>query len=127
VPHISSSNAPVFKIPGAIGVTFTGLAAPSRGSLETAVSRVTLDPGSPAKIHQLTREEILVAIAGSATASVSGTEIRIDAGDALVIPAFTDFSLTNPHERLFEAIAILPVGTRAMIEGGEPFAPPWSL
>jgi len=78
-------------------------------------------------MHQLTREEILIATAGSATASVSGTEIRLDAGDALVVPAFTDFSLANPHERLFEAIAVLPVGARAMIEGGEPFAPPWSL
>ena len=127
MPHIPSSAAPVFKIPGAAGVTFTGLAAPSRGSQETAVSRVTLDPGTPAKMHQLTREEILIATAGSATASVSGTEIRLDAGDALVVPAFTDFSLSNPHQRLFEAIAVLPVGTRAMFEGGEPFAPPWSL
>lgn len=78
-------------------------------------------------MHQLTREEILVATAGSATAFVDGTEIRIDAGDALVVPAFTDFSLTNPHEKLFEAIAVLPVGTRAIIEGSEPFAPPWCL
>lgn len=127
MPHIPSPAAPIFKISGATGVTFTGLAAPSRGSHETAVWRVTLDPGAPPKIHQLTREEILVAIAGSATASVSGTEIRLNAGDALVVPAFTDFSLGNPHEKLFEAIAVLPVGARAMIDGGEPFAPPWSL
>jgi hypothetical protein len=51
MPHIPSSDAPIFRIPG---VTFTGLAAPSRGSHETAVWRVTLDPGTPAKMHQLT-------------------------------------------------------------------------
>jgi quercetin dioxygenase-like cupin family protein len=124
MPHIPSSEAPTFKIPG---TTFTGLAAPSRGSHENAVWRVVLDAGTPAKIHQLTREEILIATAGRATASLSGTVIQVDAGDALVVPAFTDFSLENPHATAFEAIAVLPVGARAMIEGGEPFVPPWSI
>ena len=49
------------------GITFTGLAAPSRGSRRGG-RRVTVDPGTPPKIHQLTREEILIVTAGSATA-----------------------------------------------------------
>ena len=127
MPHIPSSEAKVFKIPGTTGTTFTVLATPSRGSHENAVWRVTLDPGTPAKVHQLTREEILIATAGSATASLNGSEISFNAGDALVVPPFTNFSLANPHQTAFEAIAVLPVGARAMIEGGEPFAPPWSV
>ena len=86
MPHIPSSDAKVFKIPGTTGTTFTVLAAPSRGSHENAVWRVTLDPGTPAKVHQLTREEILIATAGSATASLNGSEISFNAGDALVVP-----------------------------------------
>ncbi|MGO9698415.1 MAG: cupin domain-containing protein [Xanthobacteraceae bacterium] len=124
MPHIPSAEAPMFKIPG---TTFTGLAAPSRGSQENAVWRVTVDPGTPARVHQLTREEILIATAGSATASISGSVINVNAGDALIVPPFTDFSLANPHQTAFEAIAVLPVGARAMIEGGDPFVPPWSL
>jgi quercetin dioxygenase-like cupin family protein len=124
MPHIPASDAPVFKIPG---TTFIGLAAPSRGSCENAAWRVTLDPGTPAKVHQLSREEILIATAGSATALLNGNELQLNAGDALIVPAFTDFSLANPHGTAFEAIAVLPVGARAMIEGGEPFVPPWSL
>jgi quercetin dioxygenase-like cupin family protein len=122
--HIPSTDAPVFKLPG---TTFTGLAAPSRGSRENAAWRVKLDPGTPAKPHQLSREEILIATAGSATASLDGDEFQLNAGDALIVPAFTDFSLANPNGTAFEAIAVLPVGARAMIEGGEPFLPPWSL
>ena len=88
---------------------------------------MALDPGTPPKPHQLSREEILIATAGSATASLDGGEIQLNAGDALIVPAFTDFSLSNPNETAFEAIAVLPVGARAMIEGGDPFLPPWSL
>jgi quercetin dioxygenase-like cupin family protein len=125
--HISSADAPVFKIPGATGATFTVLAAPSHGSRENAAWRLTLDPGAPARPHQLSREEILIATAGRATASLNGDEIQVNAGDALIVPAFTDFSLANPNQTAFEAVAVLPVGAHAMIEGGEPFLPPWSL
>jgi quercetin dioxygenase-like cupin family protein len=124
MPHIPSAEAPVFNISG---TTFTGLAAPSRGSKENAVWRVTVEPGTPARVHQLTREEILIVTAGSATASISGSVINVRPGDALIVPPFTDFSLANPHQAAFEAIAVLPVGARAMIEGGEPFVPPWSV
>ena len=124
MPHIASADAPVFSIPG---TTFIGLAAPSRGSKENAVWRVRVDPGTPARVHQLTREEILIAAAGSAIASLEGREIPVRAGDALIVPAFAQFSLTNPYDVPFEAIAVLPVGARAIMEGGEPFLPPWSL
>ena len=125
MPYIPSAEAPVFNI--IPGTTFTGLAAPSRGSKENAVWRVTVEPGTSARVHQLTREEILIVTAGSATASISGSVINVSAGDALIVPPFTDFSLANPHQAAFEAIVVLPVGARAMMEGGEPFVPPWSV
>jgi len=123
MPHIAAADARIFKLPG---TTFTGLAAPSRGARENAVWRVALDPGTPPRPHKLTREEILVAIEGQAIASLNGEEMRVSAGDALIIPAFADFSLANPGDTTFEAVAVLPVGARAMMEG-EIFAPPWSL
>ena len=122
--HIPAHDAPTFHLPG---TTFIGLAAPSRGSRENAVWRVRLDPGTPARPHQLTREEVFVVTAGSAVASVAGAEVRLGCGDSLVVPAFTDFSLANPSNQVFEAVVVLPVGARAMLEDGVPFAPPWSL
>jgi quercetin dioxygenase-like cupin family protein len=122
--HIAAQDAPTFQLPG---TTFIGLAAPSRGSTENAVWRVRLDPGTPARPHQLTREEVFVVTAGSAIATVAGKEHCLNAGDSLVVPAFTDLSLANPFADAFEAIAVLPIGARAMLEGGEPFTPPWTL
>jgi len=124
MPHIAAADAPVFRLPG---TTFIGMAAPSRGSAENAVWRVTLDPGTPARPHRLTREEVIVAASGSAVASLDGMEILLNAGDTLVIPAFVDFSLANTSELPFEAIAVLPVGARVVMNGQEPFVPPWSI
>lgn len=124
MPHIAAADAPIFTLPG---TTFTGLAAPSRGARENAVWRVALAPGTLPRAHQLTREEILVATSGDAVASLNGEEIRFSAGDALIIPAFAEFSLANPGDTAFEAVAVLPVGARAMMQDGELLTPPWSL
>ena len=44
---------------------FTSLAAtPSRGSTETSVWQVEIDPGAPVTPHSLTREEVFVVWAG---------------------------------------------------------------
>ena len=110
------------------GVTFTGLAAPSRGASENAVWRVKLPAGRLSdSTHQLSREEILVAVTGDAVATIGDTPHRFSVGDAIVVPAFTDFKLDNPSDAPFEAIAVLPAGGRAIIAGVAPFTPPWAV
>ena len=123
MPVISASDAPRFALPG---VTFTGLAAPSRGARETAVWRIALDPGAPGAPHRVTREEIFIAVAGRAVATVGGERHEVAAGSALVIPADTVFSLANPGQEPFEAVVVLPVGGQAAYEGQAPFTPPWA-
>jgi len=123
MPVISASDAPRFTLPG---VTFTGLAAPSRGACETAVWRIALDPGAPGAPHRVTREEIFIAITGSAVATIGPDRHEISAGGAIVIPADTEFSLANPGDRPFEAVVVLPVGGQAAYEGQAPFTPPWA-
>jgi len=121
---ISAASAPVHDFDG---VTFTGLAAPSRGASENAVWRVKLPRGRLSdSAHQLSREEILVAVQGSGVATIGETEQRFSVGDTVVVPAFADFKLDNPGDMPFEAIAILPVGGRAIIPGVAPFIPPWA-
>ena len=123
MPIISARSAPTFDIPG---VTFTGLAAPSRGASENSVWRVAMRPGTPANIHRLSREEILVAISGSARVSIDGTESEFTAGSAVIVPPDTEFALYNPGTEPFEAVAVLPVGGQAMIGDAPPFTPPWA-
>lgn len=123
MPIIKSSDAPTFSNHG---LTVTGLAAPSRGARETATWRVALGPGCTGTPHSLDREEIFVVLAGTAVATLDGMEQPLAAGDTLIVPPHTAFSLANPGAVPCEAIAILPVGGRATLPGGEPFVPPWA-
>jgi len=119
---IRSEAAPVFELPG---VTFHGLAAPSRGSRENSVWRVQIAPGTAGQKHSVTREEIFVALSGQALATIEGEEFSVGAGDALIVPANSSFSLSNSGDEPFIAVAILPVGAKAVTEAGE-FVPPWA-
>ena len=94
------------------GTRFTSLATPSRGSTETAVSRVAIEPGVAPTPHRLTREEVFVVLAGRADVSLAGVGSVACAGDAIVVPADTDFALSNagPDEL---AARVLPPGGRA--------------
>jgi len=123
MPVISGAAAPQFTLPG---VTFIGLASPSRGAKENAVWRLIMAPGVAPLPHRLTREEILVATAGTAVATIAGEAHRLAAGDSIVVPAGTDFSLATPGGEAFEAVVILPVGGQAMIGDEAPFTPPWA-
>ena len=123
MPIISSQDAPTFDIPG---VRFIGLAAPGRGATENAVWRVVMQPGTPANVHRLSREEVLVAVSGSARVSIAGVESELTAGSAVIVPPDTDFALYNPGAEPFEAVAVLPVGGQAMRPGAPAFTPPWA-
>jgi quercetin dioxygenase-like cupin family protein len=120
---IKSKDAAVFNLPG---VTFAGLASPSRGSTVNSAWRVTIAPNTPGGTHRLTREEIIVCISGSANATIGKDHHTVCEGDAIVVPADTDFALGNPNGNAFEAIAILPVGGQAIIGTDPAFTPPWA-
>jgi mannose-6-phosphate isomerase-like protein (cupin superfamily) len=123
MPLIRAENAPSFTLPD---LTVIGLAAPSRGSLETSVWRIHIAPGAPGVPHSVDREEIFVALAGSALATLGEERIELHSGDALVVPAGQVFALANPNPSPFEALAVAPVGVRAQLANGDSFAPPWS-
>jgi quercetin dioxygenase-like cupin family protein len=123
MPIIRASLAPLFTVPG---LTVTGLAAPSRGACETCVWRLALAAHTPGAPHSLDREEIFVALTGRAVATVGDDRLELGPGDALIVPARQAFSLANPHDEPFEALAVLPVGGLAAMPEGAPFAPPWT-
>ena len=124
MPFIKSSAAPTFEIPG---LHVVGLAAPSRGASETCVWRITLPPRAPATPHSIDREEIFVGLSGEARVELGGQDVRLAPGDALIVPAGQSFSLSNPGAEPFTAFVVMPVGAKALLPGGEPFSPPWTL
>lgn len=123
MPIIRAAAAPTYNLHG---LFVTGLAAPSRGSRESSVWRLRLPPGAPAIEHTVDREEIFVALAGRALATLDGQSSELDVGDTFVVPPGHPFSLATAAGETFEALAIAPVGVRATVPPGPPFAPPWT-
>jgi mannose-6-phosphate isomerase-like protein (cupin superfamily) len=122
MPVIRNNEAAIFDLPG---LTVHGLASPQRGAQETCVWRISLAPGAPAVPHSVTREEVFVAMAGSAVATVAGVDYELSPGDALIVPAGVPFALANPSQRPFEALVSFPVGGKAQTHEGT-FTPPWA-
>lgn len=123
MPFIAAATAPAFELHGA---RFTGLASPQRGATENAVWLVELDHRGDAVPHALTREETFVCIEGRALAQVGDETHELTAGSALVVPANVRFAIRNPDKTPFKAVAVLPVGGQACIEGQPAFTPPWA-
>src|SRR4051812_33315698 len=102
---------------------FTSLATPTRGSTETSVWTVEIDPGTPATPHSLTREEVFVVLEGTATVAIAGERGRAGAGDAFVVPADVPFAVANEGAATVRMLCCLPVGGQACT-GTATFTPP---
>jgi quercetin dioxygenase-like cupin family protein len=121
MPVIAPTDAPVFTTDGA---TITGLASPSRGARDVAAWRVRLDADSPSPRHSLDREEVLVVLEGAVTARFSDREETAPAGGALIVAPGEEFELVA-RDRPAEAVCMLPVGGRAIVDGAA-MTPPWA-
>jgi mannose-6-phosphate isomerase-like protein (cupin superfamily) len=110
-----------------IGPTrFTSLATPTRGSRETAVWQVEIDPGTPATPHLLTREEVFVVLEGQACVDIDGVRATARPGDAIVVPPELVFALSNEGSEALRLVCCMPVGGQGRLVDGEPFTPPWA-
>jgi quercetin dioxygenase-like cupin family protein len=120
---IKRAHAPTFD---AGGTTVTGYAAPSRGAAEVSLWEIELAPGSISPRHHMDREEVFLGLDGHAVAEIDGSEHSLGAGDCLILPAGTDFTLHVPGRQPFRALACLPAGAQATMAGdGATFVPPW--
>jgi mannose-6-phosphate isomerase-like protein (cupin superfamily) len=123
MPVIPAPSSATHELPGA---RFTALVGPARGARDTSVWRVELAPGATPTPHQVTREEVFVILSGRARITIAGVESEASAGDAVLVPAHTPFSIACAGETPLGALCCLPVGGQAVLPGGEPFTPPWA-
>ena len=86
MPVISAAQAPTFELPG---IRFTGLAAPSRGSAESAVwirliadgkyvYSGTLNPGQIRNVDADTSVELRLGDAGGASITLNGKLVSVE-------------------------------------------------
>ena len=74
--------------------------------------------------HQMTREEIFVALEGAAKATLDGVTQLVAAGDTVCRPGST--SRWSPPGTSRPAIVCLPVGGQGCLAGGAPFHSAWA-
>lgn len=104
---------------------FTALASPSRGSNETSVWIVEIDPGAPATPHRLTREEVFVVLDGAASVRIGEVTGTAATGDALVVPPGVDVEIAAAGDTPLRMVCCLPIGGQACV-GDTTFTPPWA-
>src|SRR3954451_8281929 len=107
---ITRTDAPTFD---AGGTAVVGYAAPSRGASEVSLWQIELAPGSTSPRHHMDREEIFLGVGGDAVAEIDGVEHELGAGDCLVLPAGTDFTMHVAGHRPYRALACVPAGAQA--------------
>ena len=120
---ISSQDAPVFHQHGATAV---GYASPSRGATDLSLWRLSLAPGEASPPHSLSREEVFLALSGSAIATIAGVEHPFAGGDCLVVPVGEPFILAAGDEGLDAVCAMAAGGQATLLPDGPTISPPWA-
>jgi mannose-6-phosphate isomerase-like protein (cupin superfamily) len=89
------------------------------------VWQVEIEAGAPAAPHSLTREEVFVVLEGTAAVRIGETSGLAAQGDAIVVPADTEFELSNGGDGPLRLLCCFPVGGQARLDGAT-FTPPWA-
>jgi quercetin dioxygenase-like cupin family protein len=124
MPVLNAPSGPTHELPG---TTFTSLATPTLGSTETSVWKVSIAAGTDPTPHSLTRGEVFLVLEGTAGVRIGESVQHAAAGDVIIVPADTQFELSNAGNNTLEAICCMPVGGQARFGDGEAFTPPWAL
>ena len=120
---ISSDDAPIFHQDG---VTAVGYASPSRGATDLSLWRLSLAPGEASPPHSLSREEVFLALGGSAVATIDGVAHPFAAGDCLVVPTGVPFVLSAGEGGLDAVCAMAAGGQATLLPDGPTISPPWA-
>lgn len=122
MPVLSRPAEPTLRAGDA---AFTPLVTPHAGGGETLVCSIEVTPGEPGMTHQVTRQQVYVALRGEAVAYLDGDPHHVSAGQMLVVPPNVPFALQGAGESTFEAILCAPVGIEVITTSGQ-FPPPWA-
>lgn len=120
---ISSQDAQTFQQDG---VTAVGYASPSRGASELSLWRPSLVAGEASPAHSLSRQEVFLALEGSAVAGIDGAAHAFAAGDCLVVPIDTPFTLVAGDAGLEAVCAMVAGGQATILPAGPTITPPWA-
>lgn len=122
MPILKREDAPTFDVSS---IRILGLAAPSRGSAETMMWRMTFPPDEALPAHTHDHEEVFHVLDGHLAIELDGVDHELEPGDTAIVPAGTLHRAHTEAERA-ELLSAMPVGTVMIREDGERTAPPWT-
>jgi quercetin dioxygenase-like cupin family protein len=121
VPVERAEDHPTHELGGNL---VTSLAAPSRGSDETALFRIELPPGGRLPPHHHDHFDVFTVIDGGLTAHLGDEAIEVLAGDSAVVPRGLRHWLDAGAGGATVIVTML-AGTRLIRDDGSESVPPW--
>lgn len=107
------------------GATFHSFVAPASGSSELCAWRLDVAAGTTGMPHRVSREEVLLVLAGELTATIDDAGTVVRAGEVAFVPAGARFSVDNVSGAPATAWVTTTVGLEATMADGSTISPPW--
>jgi quercetin dioxygenase-like cupin family protein len=122
MPVVREQDAVAHRLHGA---TFRSFVAPSSGSGELCAWRLEVGAGTVGVPHRVSREEVLLVLAGELTVTIAGVRAALGAGEVAFVPAGALFGLDNVSGAPATAWVTTSVGLEATLADGSTISPPW--
>ncbi|HEV8088668.1 MAG TPA: cupin domain-containing protein [Actinomycetota bacterium] len=122
MPIERAADHPTFELGGN---AITSLAAPARGSDESALFRIDLPAGGSLPAHHHDHFDVFTVTAGSATMHIGGKESEVVTGDAVVVPPETVHWLTAGSDGATIVVTMLAHTKLFREDDGSVGVPPW--
>jgi len=122
MPIERAADHPTFELGGN---AITSLAAPARGSDETALFRIDLPAGGSLPAHHHDHFDVFTVTAGSATMYIGEEENEVISGDAVVVPPETVHWLTAGDHGASIVVTMLAHTKLVRADDGSVVVPPW--
>jgi quercetin dioxygenase-like cupin family protein len=122
MPIERAADHPTFELGGN---AITSLAAPARGSDESALFRIDLPAGGSLPAHHHDHFDVFTVTAGSATMHIGEQESDVVTGDAVVVPPETVHWLTAGSGGATIVVTMLAHTKLFREDDGSVVVPPW--
>ena len=122
MPIERAADHPTFELGGN---AITSLAAPARGSDESALFRIDLPAGGSLPAHHHDHFDVFTVTAGSATMHIGDQESEVVTGDAVVVPPETVHWLTAGSDGATIVVTMLAHTKLFREDDGSVGVPPW--
>jgi quercetin dioxygenase-like cupin family protein len=122
MPIERAADHPTFELGGN---AITSLAAPARGSDESALFRIDLPAGGSLPAHHHDHFDVFTVTAGSATMHIGDQESDVVTGDAVVVPPGTVHWLTAGSDGATIVVTMLAHTKLFREDDGSVVVPPW--